>query len=542
MTLSAVEPAAVDALKQRRPTGRHLAAAVVLSGAALACLFAPGARGFGNQDVCRYGQMAFEMRHDVTLTPTIRHRPYHEAMPLGAWAPLLVSQVEGAVTPASSRLLPGLCAVGLVAVVMAALWRTSPRQALLAGGITLLNGLALPHARGSRLDMVLALGVGLNVVACHAAAAAEGRARVRALVLAGVGLALGIAAKGPLAAVLVGLPVAAWQLHERRGRDMLVGAPIVLVVAATLTAAWFVPYLAHLGPTEADAFLDQFLLRENLEKFSSGYGKRAQPWAYLRDIWPNFAPWIVATVVGLWRVVRDPAGATPLSRLAAAWLLLPTLLFSLSSGKHIRYLLPLLPAMVVLAAPVLDGWLSTAAAWPRRVVALLAVLVVVAALGAPVVALAKGSPAWSAVIPACLAALGGVGALVALRRGSLDGALLGLSVSAFAVVAFVYAAALPLPRGRRWSDPNEQLARLVAAHVPAGRLTIVDPRPSGVVGTIDDAELGLHLGWWVDRAAAAPRDAGPCLLQTLPAGWTVLTTYEAPHGSGRWLLAAPPLR
>ncbi len=81
----------------------------------------------------------------------------------------------------------------------------------------------------------------------------------------------------------------------------------------------------------------------------------AQPgWWYLPWLPVLFAPWLLLPWLWkyLWRSMRHP-GDTGL-RLCLVWLLSTLLLMSITSGKQLKYLLPVLPAFALLVSRVLS--------------------------------------------------------------------------------------------------------------------------------------------------------------------------------------------
>jgi 4-amino-4-deoxy-L-arabinose transferase-like glycosyltransferase len=513
---------------------------VIVLAAALAFLLRPGARNFENRDVSRYAQMAFEMRHDGTLVPTIRRRPYHEATPLIVWSTLAVAQLEGGVSPLASRLLPALASIGTIALVFVLGLRANPRIAVFAASAAALNALAITHGRMSRVDPVLALAI-------TGAMAAAVQARTSHLawhVVTGVALALGVAAKGPLALVIAGGALVPWLAFERDRRQLLAGGSLALAVCGLLTAAWLVPYARYLGPDESRAFFDQFLLRENVEKFQSGYGKALPWWTYLVEVFPAFVPWIVPALVGAVRVVRAPSRAHALERLALAWVVFPFAVFSIATGKHIRYLLPIVPALALLAAFELDRWLAPPPEEPGRRIAARAirgagVLLLVSPVGLGLFALRYEGSAW-AVALALLATGAGV---VTLRARDVVDSFTAMHVGACAVVAFVFAVLLVQPELQR-RHAYVRLAESVEAGLPGQNvpLALADDRPATEPGRIDEAQLGLYLGRWVDRVPSGAQPPGYVLALARAPGRPCLARVTWPTKDGPeevWYLLGP---
>ncbi|HVY62712.1 MAG TPA: phospholipid carrier-dependent glycosyltransferase, partial [Planctomycetota bacterium] len=349
----------------------RFAALAILAGAAAMFALRPAARLYENGpgDVPRYAQMAYEMRQNppsARLVPTFNGAPYHEAMPVSAWAPYAVAALEGEVTPLSARVLPALSAWLMVAVAMAFVRRRAgPRAALLAGGIVALSHLTYTYARSSRVEAPLALAVTAAIAAFWEGSEAAGPRRFGWYALAGLAAAWALCLKGPAAGTIV-LALAPPLLWLRRWRALLEGGLVAGAVCVGATAAWAIPYRDYLGPEEWKRFWTQLVGHETIDKVESGYGK-AEPWyQYLLELWPNFHVFLPPALLGLWRALRRPREASPLALLACAWVILPTAALSAVSGKQIRYFVPLVPGFAILAALEVDRWLAGLGEGARR--------------------------------------------------------------------------------------------------------------------------------------------------------------------------------
>jgi 4-amino-4-deoxy-L-arabinose transferase-like glycosyltransferase len=479
--------------------------------------------------------MAWEMGRARTLVPTLNDRPYHEAMPLAAWSALAVARLEGEVTPLSARLASGLATVGLVAAtILVGARLASARVGIAAGAIVLASPIVAIASHQSRIDPVLALGVAVAI-----AASSEGARRGwRHDVVAGLALAVAVAAKGPLAAGYVACAVVPSLALEReaRGLSLVAGGAIVLAVAAAATALWLDPYFRYLGPDETRAFLDQFLLRENLEKLETGYGKAAPWWSYLVDVPRAFAPWVVPAVLALARVAARPRETTRLERLAASWAVLAVVLLSFASGKHIRYLLSLTPGWALLAAIELDRWLASPRANMSRCCAVLAAVSLVAGVAAPCVLLARGELGARALFTALVVVGASGAALAALRARRVERALVALCATYAGAIAFVFGAVFALPEVER-TFPYAELAHIVADRVPPSEpLTIADDRAPFDKDTVSEQQLGLYLARPVERRSPASRPTGFVLAPEATAPRGVIVCEIEWHAGARWRL------
>jgi len=458
----------------------------VLLGAAVMVGLNIGGRSYGTDDVERYAQMVLEMRHHDSLVPTTNGLPYHEAAPLAAWLPYFTTWVFGELSPFTVRVHSALAMLATLVVTLLLARRASARIALIAGAAAALNYLGWAYGRNSRIEAVLGLAVTGAVASFFLADRERGARRYLAFVAAGIATALGVAAKGPYALAIIGAALGPFLLFERRWRDMLEGGAIVAALTVGLTAAWLAPYARYLGPDQARALFDQLFLLETVEKFQSGYGKPRPIHLYLVSGPLKLLPWSLFAIAAGVRVLRRPRSASSLERLCVSWVVFPVLLLSLAAGKQIRYLVPMVPAIAILAAHEIDHWLGSPGSAMRRAFAVIArvlgggllVAGVVAAVGFSIFFEVSGY----AIGAGLGGALSGLATLAMLRRGRLAAALLGVYVGGAFTVAFAYAAVSPLPvvsegtseyyrlgvRIRPWMQPGESIG-ILAPDEPGGR-------------------------------------------------------------------------
>jgi 4-amino-4-deoxy-L-arabinose transferase-like glycosyltransferase len=179
-----------------------------------------------------------------------------------------------------------------------------------------------------------------------------------------VALGLGLLAKGPVAVVIVALPVVLWCLLHRRWTDLrslpwLSGTAVALAVGAP----WYIA-----AEFKTPGFLRYFILGENVQRFLvPGWKGDLYGFAHAAPhgvVWLFFVlatlPWSFvaahAAASGLLRGAKPVFPAPPISFL---WLatLTPLTLFSLSSHLIWTYALPAIPPFCILTA----RWLETSA-------------------------------------------------------------------------------------------------------------------------------------------------------------------------------------
>lgn len=410
-------------------------------------------------DETRYLAVAWEMwqRGDF-LVPHLNGEPYAHKPPLlfwlihAGWALFGVSETWGRlVAPVVS-----LASLFLAARLARALWPDAGASVaipwLLFGTLVWTGFFTL-----TQFDMLLVFCVLLGALGLWQAAAG----RTRGWLWLTLALGLGLLAKGPVILLhLLPLALAAplWAARPARGWAGWYGRiGLGLLGGAAMVLAWAIPAAIAGGPEYREAIF----WGQTANRVVDSFAHRQPFWWYLPVFPLMLLPWLAWP--RLWAPVLDGAQRrTQPLRFLGVSLLLVLAGFSLVSGKQVKYLLPLLPAALLLAAL---GWsrlpARPARAWPA--VALLLVtgvaLLLLPRLGhAPWMGDVDGR--WGVIALALAVALAWlpIGAWSRLRvvtaASALAVVLLHLAVVRVAAPAYDLA---PLSR---------EIARLQAAGVP----------------------------------------------------------------------------
>jgi len=204
-------------------------------------------------------------------------------------------------------------------------------------------------ASEARVDMIFAAATTVALAGFfvwYRGSESPGWARV-ASYLAFAGAVL---AKGPVGLVLPGLVVLAFVVWERRPGALLRfwSWPLVALVLL-IDAGWYV--LAYRAG--GDEFLATQIMKENVYRFvghGSFSGSRGR-FAFLRmerTLATNLLPWNLALLGAAMRGLRGER-ADQAARFLHSWWLAILVFFTLSSGKRPVYLVPLMPAVALLA-------------------------------------------------------------------------------------------------------------------------------------------------------------------------------------------------
>lgn len=171
--------------------------------------------------------------------------------------------------------------------------------------------------------------------------------------------------------LLVLLP---WAVHARlhgrawpaaRGDGWRWAATLPMFIAGT--AVWLLPLALALWRSDdpaLQAYAREILLRQTATRYTAAWHHVQPAWYYLRVIallWLPGSLLLPALFPGWWRRLRRGDAR---QWLLLGWSLLVLLFFSVSPGKRELYILPILPAACLAAAPLLAGLLRRP--WPRR--------------------------------------------------------------------------------------------------------------------------------------------------------------------------------
>lgn len=445
-----------------------------------------GTRSLHELDVARWGTLAREMlRTGDVLVPTRYGEIYANKPPLYLWIVAGTSALAGGVTPFLVR-LPSALGFTLL-VVATARWartRTGSTQVGLMAGLLALSTFGLAWlGREGRLDM---FGAGLAVAGTAALDAARRDGGRRAAWAAGLWLGAAVLVKGP---PLLVAPVALLLL-DRAPRRLPPLMPVLLPLVG-LPLLWLVPAAIQGGTPYLKA-----LVVDQIGDRVSGDGNHKQAaWYYLAMLPAQFAPWgpgllavAVAGLVPAWR--RRLGSVAGLATAGAATLLV----FSAIPTKHVRYLAPVVPLLLLPLAAVVGAWLDgpdVRARWRvhRRAAAGLALL---GAAGLVVLGMRSTRDAVPWIVLAT--ALATLGVAMALRRTSTPIAERRRWASTLLLAAALLVAGTGVFRYRFVVRDHEAFNReLAAALRPDDAVVTLEPMtPENVFHGAPDARMVLR--------------------------------------------------
>jgi 4-amino-4-deoxy-L-arabinose transferase-like glycosyltransferase len=347
-------------LKIHSMTNRIRTDSLLLAGFC-AFLFFYGLGQFGliGADEPRYAQVAREMleRRDW-VTPTLGGQPWLEKPPLYYWQAMLAYRIFG-VDDWAARLPAAVDATFLVLAVYFFLRRFGPGVELDGALIAASSAGIVGYARAASMDMALAATFTIGMLAWWAWR--ESGKRIYLAIFYGF-MALGTLAKGPVALFLAAAVIILYAATIRDLRPVLktLWAPGILLFCAIALPWYFAAQMRN------PAFLREFILEQNLGRFSQDLYHHTEPfWYYLPVTALALVPWTVFVTaafvqrVRLWWNKPIPTGGNDCDfehqfrSFACCWLIVPVAFFSISQSKLPGYILPAAPAGALLLADYL---------------------------------------------------------------------------------------------------------------------------------------------------------------------------------------------
>lgn len=335
---------------------------------------------FLGPDEARYAQVAREMmdRGDW-ITPTLGGFHWFEKPALLYWLEIASFRLLG-VSEFAARFGPAMFGIGTTA----SLWilgrsigndvaRSADDEQPVASGFA--NYLALTtastlgiivFARGASFDIIITFPLTAAMVSFFIFERNEfaGRPKYFPLILFYVFVGIALLAKGLIGILfpfaIVGFYyVLSMRLPSRRLLISLIWGTGISVVIALI---WYLPmYRAH-----GYEFIDQFFVQHHFQRFTSNKYQHPQPFYFYLWVLPLMTlPWLPLFFGGIWQTLRGrldrrsedtlrpqarPSNFSPLLRFTAAWLIVPVVFFSISGSKLPGYILPAVPAAVLIAA------------------------------------------------------------------------------------------------------------------------------------------------------------------------------------------------
>ncbi len=418
-----------------------------------------------NPDEGRYAEIPREMvATGDWVTPRLDTLKYFEKPPLQYWMTAAAYRLWGE-HEWTARLwvaLSGFLGVLLTAWIGTRLY--GPMSGALAALVQAGSLLYFALSRVSTLDMGLTVALelaltGLLLLMRPPSGTERASTRTAALLLA-LGVALAFLSKGLVGILIPGAVAAIYALLRREWSLLWRARPWWTLAALALLAAPWIWLVEQRNP----AFAQFFFVHEQFDRFLTRVHHRYQPdWYFIPVLLGGFMPWTPLLPAMARRCWRDIRAGDGVALLLAIWIIFSFAFFSFSQSKLIPYILPIFPALALLAGRTLGSLERTEI---RRVLGSSAAIGVVLAAVAMVLwfrptlinglVIPPGPTVQLFVVSMLLASLVTVAAAsVVTRRGPLPAAALA-ALATVLLLGILLPAAGQLPR-------QVELQKLLAA-------------------------------------------------------------------------------
>lgn len=318
-----------------------------------------GALGFVGPDEPRYAWIARDMAESGDwITPRLYGKPWFEKPVLYYWGAAASFRLFG-VSEAAAR-LPSAISALLATLALAWLaWRLyGPETArwflLLLPTTAAMIGFS--HAASTDMPFSAMLTIAMVCAAeVIGLTRAENPSTVRgtpwlALALLGFFLGLAVLAKGPAAIILSGGAIFFWALFTRRWRDAFRCLhPFAIATFCFTALPWYI-----LCSRRNPDFFHVFIVEHNFRRFLTPEFQHLQPfWYYAPVLLVALLPW---TALFVWSLARGISHLQRTQRISEStcflvcWGAFCVGFFSISRSKLPGYILPALPAVILLFA------------------------------------------------------------------------------------------------------------------------------------------------------------------------------------------------
>jgi 4-amino-4-deoxy-L-arabinose transferase-like glycosyltransferase len=305
----------------------------------------------------RYAEIPRQMLAEGRfIVPILHGQSYCQKPPLLYWLVMAAYTAFG-VHDWAARLVP--CTAALLVVFIMYSWgrrAVGPRSAFLGSLILCLSARFAYLGRMLTMDSLLCLWIVAAWAAAYLALTSPIFRRGWWLASA-LACGFGLLTKGPVALVLVAVPVLLYGLLDTRSARPRIGRWLgYLTVSIGLAGPWYAA-VARAEP----ALAGDFFWRHNLLRFVAAFDHQEPFWYYLPQVLTGMLPWsLLLLPLMKWLGRRTPAvqGRPPpalgFCLLACGWCLL---FYSVAGCKRPGYMLPALPPLAMALGCCLDGML-----------------------------------------------------------------------------------------------------------------------------------------------------------------------------------------
>lgn len=238
-------------------------------------------------------------------------------------------------------------------------------------------------SRGASFDIIITFPITAALVSFYIfdqSTQATFKAKYLPLILFYAFIGIALLAKGLIGIVfpfgIVGsYYVLSWRLPNRVFMLSLVWG---LLLTMSIAAIWYLPMYERHGYK----FIDEFFIQHHFQRFTSNKYQHPQPVYFFLWVLPLMTlPWLPFFFAAIGSQIRErfrrvpasprlPFASSPLVLFSLSWLLVPLVFFSFSGSKLPGYILPAVPAAIVIAALYIYRLVQKSKRWAIAVFAI----------------------------------------------------------------------------------------------------------------------------------------------------------------------------
>ncbi|NLW34624.1 MAG: glycosyltransferase family 39 protein [Syntrophorhabdus aromaticivorans] len=326
------------------PVSHPMKIAIIFATALVLFVHNLGGISLWDPDEPRQAIMAKEMmdRNDY-IHVYLNGKPYLEKPPFYPWMIVIASKIKGGLDEFSARIPAALSATGLM-VVTYSLGRAliNTQMGFLSAMILATNYQFLSNSRESVMDMTFAFFIGLTVFLNYLALTRE---KPWQFGLSFLPSALAILTKGPAGLVIPAGTMLIYLIVEKKLKRFILPLIAGCILSGAVAAIWFI--------LAGDAYWKEFILRQNITRYTNAFDHAESYLYYFHKIFFNFLPWSILLPFSMYHAIRKKIW------LPLIWFGFTFLFFELSTSKRAIYLLSLYPAGALLIGEYIkENWSS----------------------------------------------------------------------------------------------------------------------------------------------------------------------------------------
>lgn len=319
-------------------------------------------------DEPRYSQVAREMfERGDWVTPTLGGLNWFEKPVLLYWLQIASYNIFG-VNEFAARFGSALFGVGTIIAIWLLAKAVEKRLPAACANSNFANWMGLITAatvgviafsRAASFDIILTFPIAASLASFFIWYLGDEDGKGSKLALVGFYFFIGIAllAKGLVGIVFPFAIVGFFYLISLKfpPRAFILSVFWGTILAVVVSLSWYLPMYQRNGWE----FIDQFFIQHHFQRYTSNKYLHPQPFFFFYWVLPLMTiPWLPFFGIAIWKFIRrkndaeSDTGANPfpeMRRFAVAWIVVPLVFFTFSGSKLPGYILPVLPAALLLA-------------------------------------------------------------------------------------------------------------------------------------------------------------------------------------------------